>query len=705
MIILKKRKWLGEFEHGGLDQILRVPWFGHDTETTGLNPWASPGPGIFPARPFFFSFSTPEQATGWLRLPIDPLTREVAMPREAMLLLQEIYGRECDKVAHNAPFDHHQVTLSGIEIRGRELCSMIGMQIISPNEFSFKLKPLCKKYFGIESKDEDDLHDSILKARDRVRAARTKDPSSWLARWSISEDVEGDMCYGDIPLLNEYGCTDAVRVAVMRTSQIEHFQENAGQAKVYAAEMELMKTILRMEQRGIRVDEDRAKELQKFYGRFQEEHQAEIDKECPGLNVNSPKQMVKEFFGKRKYEPIRYAVKKDKSGGPVPCQECKVKGQSLGLGCKLCQGTGKNPKCDGEFLESIGIERKGDEVIIKDKLAYDVLHAKAAGTMQNYVSQYLNLAAREEGMLVLRPHFKQSEARTGRMSCEDPNLQNVASDESGKKKANIPYRTREVFIPRPGRLFHIPDYSQIEVWILALLSKDDAFIGALCSGDDAHLAVAKIIWPDGCDFDMAKADKNKAVADLTATRADNLKKYNKIRKRAKNLQFCKIYGGGPAKIASMVGCSVNEAKKFIYDYDLRLPAVPRFMGETIKIAKMQGVVTDPYGRDYPVDRGYEYRATNYLVQGTAAGVAKAAMRRVDRLLTTKWESQADLLLQVHDEFLIEVDVDVDCQALREDIVRAMSFDHKMLGCPIPFPVGYKVAIERWSVNQEVEVAA
>jgi DNA polymerase I-like protein with 3'-5' exonuclease and polymerase domains len=155
----------------------------------------------------------------------------------------------------------------------------------------------------------------------------------------------------------------------------------------------------------------------------------------------------------------------------------------------------------------------------------------------------------------------------------------------------------------------------------------------------------------------------------------------------------------------MVGCSIGEAKKFISDYDLRLPAVPRFMEESIALAKRKGVVTDPYGRDYPVDRGFEYRATNYLVQGTAAGVAKGAMRRVDTVLSTKWECRADLLLQIHDEFLIEVDKEADCHALRQDVVRAMSFDYKMLGCPIPFPVGYKIATERWSVNQEVEVAA
>lgn len=711
MLIFKKRRWLGEFSYAGIDKILQAKWFAHDTETTGLNIWKPERSGLFPARPFFFSFADEDQNTAWIRLPVDPVTREVGMPEEARRLLSEIYGRkDVSCFAHNAVFDHHMVSLSGIPILCTEFCTLIASQIITPDEMQFGLKYLCKKYFQVEDTDEKDLATSVNSARSKVRSS--KDP--WISRWALSEEPKADKHLGTSKLLEEYAVTDAVRVVALRIAQLDHFKNNDGLSNVYVDEMRLLQVIIQMEEKGIRVDTKRATELSKFYSNLYQEHNTAIEKECPGLNTNSPLQMVKHFFGERKkadgthYVPLKYSTAKDGSQRSIPCQVCKPRGKQKHLpspGCQCCQFTGRNPKCDGDFLEKIAIERKDDKISVVDSLAYHILHTKAAGTMSNYVTQYLDLSVEESSGRILRPHFKQSEAKTGRMACEQPNLQNVASDESGKKKVDIPYRSREVFIPRDGCLFHIPDYSQIEVWILALLSKDENFIKALCSGSDAHLAVAKIIWPDGCDFEMAKVDKNKRVEDLSSDRRLNLKRYNGIRKRAKNLQFCKIYGGGAAKIASMVGCSVEEARKFIRDYDLRLPAVPRFMEESIKMARVSGVVVDPYGRNYHVQPGFEYRATNYLVQGTAAQVMKSAMRRVNRLLSTKWENQAGILLQIHDELLIEVDKNIDCFELRKDIVEAMAYDYKFLNCPIPFPIGYKIATERWSLTQEVEVAA
>ncbi len=129
------------------------------------------------------------------------------------------------------------------------------------------------------------------------------------------------------------------------------------------------------------------------------------------------------------------------------------------------------------------------------------------------------------------------------------------------------------------------------------------------------------------------------------------------------------------------------------------------MDETIAIAEAHGQVVNPFGRVYSIDPGYEYRATNYLVQGTAAEVAKNAMIRLSDLYEKNWKGQADLLLQIHDEFIIEVDEEADCEELRQQTVRAMASDALILGSPMPFPVGYKIATERWSQCTDVAVAA
>jgi DNA polymerase I-like protein with 3'-5' exonuclease and polymerase domains len=571
------------------------------------------------------------------------------------------------------------------------------MSVIKSDEFTYALKPLCKKYFSIEADDEDDLHKSTVSAR---RLAKK-------SGWAIADAVEADYWLGDPAACLKYGLRDALRVVYLRKAHMQHFQENSDALRVYDREMELMATLERMECRGVAIDESRNTELRKFYEKIASESWAGV---CAAgganLNLASPKQMTMEFFGMREHSPLLYSTNKKKGNIPVACQHCK------GSGCLVCQDTGQNPKCDGEFLAHIGVKHEQDDagqdkLVMGDPLAWHILHHSAASSMLRFVEQYKDLAVVEADTdcRIIHPNYRQTGARTARMSAERPNLQNVASDDSGKKKVDVPYRPREIFVPRPGTLFHVPDYSQIEVWILALLSKDKELIAALTAGGDAHQNVADLIWGHTYDRACAKRDAEKDPLKLSPAALANLKRYKTGRKRAKNLQFCKIYGGGAKKIASMIKTSVDEAKTFISDYDLRLPAVKRYMDESIAIAKAKGEVVNPFGRVYSVDPGYEYRATNYLIQGTAAEVMKNAMSRLDKLYAEKWDDKARLLLQIHDELIIEVDRNADCEQLRKDTVRAMGLDALTLGSPVPFPVGYKITEERWSQCMDVVVAA
>ncbi len=340
---------------------------------------------------------------------------------------------------------------------------------------------------------------------------------------------------------------------------------------------------------------------------------------------------------------------------------------------------------------------------MRDPLAYHLLRMKAAKAMEDFVRTYRDCMVYEDGHWVLHPNYWQCEAITLRMSCSKPNLQNVADDDSGKKKIDVAYRPRECIVPRTGCVIYAPDYSQIEVWLLMLRSGDKALREALLAGGDLHGNVASKLWPSDFNLAYALIDKKKKIGELAPDRLENLKRYVNRRKRSKNIQFCKIYGGGPAKIAEMIGggCTVDMARQFINDWENLFPDVAGWMNEKIDIARRYGYSENAYGYKYPVNRDLAYRAVNYDVQGSAAFLIKRAMLKVGkRALVTPG---LDPLLQVHDELLIEAKREIHNEQLMRGIVEDMQADWEMLGNPVPFPVGMKVIEERWSDPREVKL--
>jgi DNA polymerase I-like protein with 3'-5' exonuclease and polymerase domains len=532
---------------------------------------------------------------------------------------------------------------------------------------------------------------------------------------------------------------------MLHIAQVEHLDEDENEGgklwTVYRRELRLMDTIRRMEDRGIRLDLERNNEVREFYDDYVERIGKKIGKHVPeGFNPNSPKQMAEEFFGKRDYTPLEYGSKKTRDGVVYsPCQHCatpmlhddgtpvkrpkttkngKVIQQVVkhSPGCKVCQYTGKNPKCNSDFLSQIAGSNEpnpedpdGDDIyVMKDELAYYLCEHTACTNMLNFVNSYdlLRHEAETDGVpyWVLSPNYKQCGPITGRLSCTKPNMMNVASDSTGRKRSNVPYRTRECFVPRKGYTLYMPDYSQIEVWVFASLSQDPDFLATLLSGEDFHGGIAKRVWGHLWDQEAAEAAEHKDPSKMTKleAQASATKKY--YRKRAKLLMFCKLYGGGAAKVASLLECTRSEAESFIADYDARLPGVRKFMSEMVSIAKRDGFVTNPFGRTYPINRQLAYRATNYMVQGTSAEIMKNALNYVDELCYTdpRYVGKMFPLLTVHDEIILEVANELDDKRTMLDIVRCMQNDHKIVGCPKPFPVGMKVAKERWSVTHEIE---
>jgi DNA polymerase-1 len=233
----------------------------------------------------------------------------------------------------------------------------------------------------------------------------------------------------------------------------------------------------------------------------------------------------------------------------------------------------------------------------------------------------------------IHTRFSQTGAATGRLASLEPNLQ------------NIPVRTprgeeiRRCFVPAAGCRFIVADYSQIELRLLAHLSRDPAFLAAFAKGGDIHRETAAII------FDVA-------IDDVTA----------EMRSRAKTINFATIYGQGPFALSRQLGIPQDEAKEFIRLYFERFAGVRRFLDECVARAKDSGYAETLFGRRRYVpelkDRTHNMRsfgervAMNSPLQGSAADLIKRAM--IDLALAlTREHLQTRILLQVHDELVLE----------------------------------------------------
>ncbi len=256
--------------------------------------------------------------------------------------------------------------------------------------------------------------------------------------------------------------------------------------------------------------------------------------------------------------------------------------------------------------------------------------------------------------------FNQTEARTGRISSLEPNLQNIPVRTSEGK------RLREYFIAPKGRVLCDADYSQIELRVLAHIAKDQNMINAFLSGADIHTATAAQV------FSMPE-DMVTPV----------------MRSRAKAVNFGIVYGIGAFSLSKDIGVTRAEADSYIKNYLASYSGVAAYMENTINQAKLDGFVTTLFGRRRYLPelnnsngmlRAFGERvARNAPIQGTAADIIKLAMINVfDRL--EKEAPTAKLILQVHDELIVECDkndAQKVCDLLAEEMEKSASLAVKL----------------------------
>ena len=367
-------------------------------------------------------------------------------------------------------------------------------------------------------------------------------------------------------------------------------------------ELPLIEVLADMEKNGIRVD---AEELETI-GDFLKEKISEVtekiyDAAGEEFNINSPKQLGAVLFEKLKLPP----GKKTKSGYST----------------------------NAEVLERLA----QDYPIAEQVLEFRML-TKLNGT---YVEGMLPLID-SEGKI--HAHFQQTVTATGRLSCTEPNLQNIpVRQELGRM-------LRKVFTASDEEHILVgADYSQIELRIMAHLSEDPALIESFENGKDIHQSTAARV------FDVAPED----VTPLQ-------------RSRAKAVNFGVIYGISAFGLSSDLKISRKEAQQYIDDYFRKHPKVKEYMDRMVEECRENGFVTTMSGRRRKIN---EIHASNYMtrqlgerlamntpVQGTAADIMKLAMTEAYRRLGREIP-EARVILQVHDELILDVPVSVKEQAM------------------------------------------
>jgi len=234
--------------------------------------------------------------------------------------------------------------------------------------------------------------------------------------------------------------------------------------------------------------------------------------------------------------------------------------------------------------------------------------------------------------------FQQAVTATGRLSSTDPNLQNIPI------RTDLGKKIREAFEAPRGKLLLSADYSQVELRLVSVIAKDQAFIRAFQEGADIHTRTAAEVW------------------GIEETKVTSVQ-----RRAAKAINFGIIYGMGPRSLARSTGMSVEEAKRFIDRYFEIHHAVKEYLDETKALAREQGYVESLFGRRrflpeihsgvQQLVAAAERMAINMPVQGTAADLMKKAMLAVDGWLKKSvWPAQ--MILQVHDELVFEVEKEV-----------------------------------------------
>jgi DNA polymerase-1 len=398
----------------------------------------------------------------------------------------------------------------------------------------------------------------------------------------------------DIAKAAEYAAEDSEQTLDVHRVLWPQIEANDKLKFIYALEIASSETLYRIERNGVLIDATTlARQSHELGQRILQLETEAYEIAGQPFNLSSPKQLGEIFF--------------DKLGMPV------VKKTATGA-----------RSTDEEVLEKLA-----EDYPLPAKLLEHRGLAKLKGT---YTDKLAQLANPRTGRV--HTHYAQAVAVTGRLSSNDPNLQNIPIRTPEGR------RVREAFVAPAGSVIASADYSQIELRIMAHISDDAALLKAFHDGLDVHRATAAEVF-------------GVAVDHVTSEQ----------RRYAKVINFGLIYGMSAYGLARNLGIDNTAAKNYIQRYFERYPGVKQYMESTRELAKRQGYVETVFGRRLQLAgiksakgaqlAGLERAAINAPMQGTAADLIKLSMNAVQQVLDAQ-QRETKMIMQVHDELVFEV---------------------------------------------------
>ena len=415
----------------------------------------------------------------------------------------------------------------------------------------------------------------------------------------------------DIAKAAEYSCEDSDQTLDVHRVLWPQIEANKKLRLVYELEIESSESLYRVERNGVLIDAPMlARQSGELGARILQLESEAHELAGQPFNLSSPKQIGEIFFTKLGL-PV---VKKTPSGAPSTDEE-------------VLEKLAEDYPLPARILEHRGL-------------------SKLKGT---YTDKLAQLALPRTGRV--HTHYAQAVAVTGRLSSNDPNLQNIPVKTAEGR------RVREAFVAPPGSVIASADYSQIELRIMAHISGDEALLRAFTEGLDVHRATAAEVF--GVAPDLVSSEH---------------------RRYAKVINFGLIYGMSSFGLARNLGIETKAAAAYIDKYFQRYPGVKKYMDETKLSAKSKGYVETVLGRrlylpeinspNGPRRGGAERAAINAPMQGTAADLIKLSMNQVLHVLDTE-KRATKMIMQVHDELVFEVP-EAEVEWVRVEIPRIMA---------------------------------
>lgn len=409
----------------------------------------------------------------------------------------------------------------------------------------------------------------------------------------------------------EYSCEDSDQTLDVHLALWPRLERDPKLKFIYDLEIECSEVLYRVERNGVLIDNEAlARQTHELGQRIMQLEREAHELAGQPFNLGSPKQIGEVFFGKLGL-PV---VKKTASGAP---------------------------STDEEVLEKLA-----EDYPLPAKVLEHRSLSKLKGT---YTDKLPQMTHPRTGRV--HTHYAQAVAVTGRLSSNDPNLQNIPVRTAEGR------RIREAFVASPGHRIASADYSQIELRIMAHISEDEALLRAFREDMDVHRATASEVF--GVALDQVSSEQ---------------------RRYAKVINFGLIYGMSSFGLARNLGIENAAAKSYIDRYFQRYPGVKQYMDETRLAAKSKGYVETVFGRrlylpeinspNGPRRGSAERQAINAPMQGTAADLIKLSMIQVQQVLDRE-QRRTKMVMQVHDELVFEVPED-EVEWLRAEIPRIMA---------------------------------